>query len=1000
SPEEVQNSRALRAERSDAFYFWLRKTLGSDYVATQLQQGLDAASDFARERGDTEQAILLMQNAEDVRELGRRLEGDAGFVALSQRHLGYPVKALAFYADWLAEQEAESAQPAEQADDFERKDPAASASTETPAATPQDAEGEAALFSDASAQPAGEEPAAEDEETPAALPAQPNQAPASQPSPEDLQNSRALRAERSDAFYFWLRKTLGNDYEAKQLQQALDTASDFAKESSYTGQSLLLMQNAEDVRELNRQLESDAEFRALSKRRFGYLEKALSLYADWLAEQEAEAAQPDEQDDVLEQEEPADSDIAAPSAAEEASGTDLPPVSDDYDNPNFFDAKEERGQRADAFLRWMKDHSHSSNEAIKILGGLSACSDFASGHGFPNADFLLCSREQAEKIQAKIQNDARFLFSSNQKGRMPAKALALYMEFLSSAPAGAPSAQSPAQAAAEAMGNDDGPESSVQKSVRAAAFALWLESKRSFTSGRADELANAVESCSDFAKSRGMTRQSLLLTNNTEEVTRVLNTLEAYRYSPQKAPIKQFILSLELYRDYLERTKVTAAPAETPAALPNAGEEAKTKQRQKSWDEKETALLIDAFLRVQRGELKNSQAVELVSETLRSRLQKMGFPVDAVTRNQAGISLQLPKIQYILTGKGLTNAGYIFHKICDLYRSDRPAFDALLAEARSEIEGPLSKPSTVEAPAPSEPSNAIPPQDAEEEATSLPDSSEEEETSQTGKTPRFDIKETILLFDANLRVQRGELSSSQANRLIAESLQRRLQKMGCPSYHKRTESGISGQLFRIRQLFIKQTAYTIPQMMQTVFDLWNKNKPQYDALLAEARSEIEGPLSLPAPDEAPTTNAAENSALLRETASAFGTAAPLPNETAEDRALMERFRQVLNTAFKEQGYSGRFRDKKLFEQTYEKLFAEALPGSPEDLQALIERAGIKRDGLVFPPMDEEQKQSLQSAYGDVERLFASGVSAVSLEQLFQRHSQELTAASLFSAENL
>ena len=59
------------------------------------------------------------------------------------------------------------------------------------------------------------------------------------------------------------------------------------------------------------------------------------------------------------------------------------------------------------------------------------------------------------------------------------------------------------------------------------------------------------------------------------------------------------------------------------------------------WDKQETALLIDAYLRVKGKELSQQEAIKEVSTLLRCRAILSGIEIDEVFRNENGISMQM-----------------------------------------------------------------------------------------------------------------------------------------------------------------------------------------------------------------------------------------------------------------------------------------------------------------------------------------------------------------------
>ena len=104
------------------------------------------------------------------------------------------------------------------------------------------------------------------------------------------------------------------------------------------------------------------------------------------------------------------------------------------------------------------------------------------------------------------------------------------------------------------------------------------------------------------------------------------------------------------------------------------------------WDEQETALLIDAYLRVKSKELSQQEAVKKVSELLRRRAILSGMEIDDVFRNINGITMQMKIIGGLVDDRpsGLHSATKIFNEMVALYNSDPVAFHEILIQAKGE----------------------------------------------------------------------------------------------------------------------------------------------------------------------------------------------------------------------------------------------------------------------------------------------------------------------------
>lgn len=104
------------------------------------------------------------------------------------------------------------------------------------------------------------------------------------------------------------------------------------------------------------------------------------------------------------------------------------------------------------------------------------------------------------------------------------------------------------------------------------------------------------------------------------------------------------------------------------------------------WDKYETAILIDAYLKVKNEQLSQSEAVKEVSLLLRRRATHLGVAIDSVFRNENGIGMQIKIIGGLIDKKpsGLHSATKIFHEMVDLYKTDRPEYEKILFQARGE----------------------------------------------------------------------------------------------------------------------------------------------------------------------------------------------------------------------------------------------------------------------------------------------------------------------------
>lgn len=107
------------------------------------------------------------------------------------------------------------------------------------------------------------------------------------------------------------------------------------------------------------------------------------------------------------------------------------------------------------------------------------------------------------------------------------------------------------------------------------------------------------------------------------------------------------------------------------------------------WDKYETAILIDACIKVQNNILSKESAVSEVSADLRKLAISRGYEIDDIFRNENGISMQMTIMSTLLQNKpsGLHNASKLFSDIRDIYINDHNAYTQILAEAKVMING-------------------------------------------------------------------------------------------------------------------------------------------------------------------------------------------------------------------------------------------------------------------------------------------------------------------------
>lgn len=116
-------------------------------------------------------------------------------------------------------------------------------------------------------------------------------------------------------------------------------------------------------------------------------------------------------------------------------------------------------------------------------------------------------------------------------------------------------------------------------------------------------------------------------------------------------------------------------------------EEESTMARQLPWNRYEVALLLDAYLRIQEEPQKEKDILADLSKNLRKRAIHLGYTIDAVFRNENGMSLQYQRMKFLMTNSAYGFDGPVsrcFHEVVDIYKKDRDWYQMILNKARKE----------------------------------------------------------------------------------------------------------------------------------------------------------------------------------------------------------------------------------------------------------------------------------------------------------------------------
>ena len=105
------------------------------------------------------------------------------------------------------------------------------------------------------------------------------------------------------------------------------------------------------------------------------------------------------------------------------------------------------------------------------------------------------------------------------------------------------------------------------------------------------------------------------------------------------------------------------------------------------WNQNETALLIDTYLKISSGEVTKGEAIHSLSTVLRSRAASKGIDIDSDFRNENGITMQLENISLLIEGEsaGHRHNSSTFIRTVDLWKNSPTEFGLILKDALEEL---------------------------------------------------------------------------------------------------------------------------------------------------------------------------------------------------------------------------------------------------------------------------------------------------------------------------
>lgn len=116
--------------------------------------------------------------------------------------------------------------------------------------------------------------------------------------------------------------------------------------------------------------------------------------------------------------------------------------------------------------------------------------------------------------------------------------------------------------------------------------------------------------------------------------------------------------------------------------------EEKTHSSRVCWDEYETALLIEAFWKIEENKSSKNEVLIRLSNDLRKRAVNNRMKIDDTFRNLNGIGLQLSNISLsFFPDRPAMHRTALFDRVANIYKNNRDEFDKILLEAHRQVNG-------------------------------------------------------------------------------------------------------------------------------------------------------------------------------------------------------------------------------------------------------------------------------------------------------------------------
>lgn len=409
-------------------------------------------------------------------------------------------------------------------------------------------------------------------------------------------------------------------------------------------------------------------------------------------------------------------------------------------------------------------------------------------------------------------------------------------------------------------------------------------------------------------------------------------------------------------------------------------------------EQDEAFLLVETCVLIKEKKLLRLEGVHRLSDTLRARANIRGYKVENTFRNYAGIGYCVSVVLGLLAGKSSSfkYASKIFKDTVWLYKNLPEDFNKevqRLHEAGfSILSGRQNKPISQQN------AQTVPSENPARQAVSPENASLVEQN-----ISACFIAQALLLHENSdfLQEQRAFLKLLNTY----EEVQGKMKHWLLIEVGKRIQNLCSALTS------CHPEEYPLEKMDLQLIQLYRKDRAAFERILASGKKAIGWEEVAPAAEKKPLTTQKD----VKMVAEVQATFAEKPQATEKRDATRQggeaevasAYRKILREYFTTGYRVGRLRDQTRFASFFEETYGRKLPVQGEALDKELERFGQYRDGRIFAPPDDVQRQYTEQLLRCLAETLDAGASCLYVECIYAHEQSDLQQKlDIFDAEAL